>query len=131
MASSQRVSGLEWVRGLVLFLVPCAVFMVVSIAHGAGEESRAQPDQTRAQGSRRFEHALARVQPLLDRYGYGAAVGAAMLEGVGIPAPGQTLLMAAALEASKGRRNIVVLVIWVAAAAAAGNSIGYAAGRWG
>ena len=131
MASSQRVSGPGWVRGLVLFLVPCAVFMVVSIAHGAGEESRAQPDQTPAQDSRRFEHALARVQPLLDRYGYGAAVGAAMLEGVGIPAPGQTLLMAAAVEAAHGRMNLYWLLILVTAGAVAGNSAGYAVGRWG
>ncbi len=80
---------------------------------------------------RRFERSLARVQPLLERYGYGAAFAAVMLEGVGIPTPGQTLLMAGALEAAAGRMNIVMLLILVALAAALGNSLGYAIGRWG
>ena len=64
---------------------------------------------------RRFERSLARVQPLLARYGYGAAFGAVMVEGMGIPAPGQTLLMAGALEAAAGRMNIVLLLFLVSA----------------
>jgi len=78
-----------------------------------------------------FEHSLARVQPLLERYGYGAAVLAVLVEGAGIPTPGQTLLMASALEAAAGRMNIVLVLFLVTAAAAVGNSIGYALGRWG
>ncbi len=80
---------------------------------------------------RRFERALAKVQPLLARYGYGAAFAAVMVEGMGIPTPGQTLLMAGALEAAEGRMNIAVLLFVVTAAAALGNSVGYAIGRWG
>jgi membrane protein DedA with SNARE-associated domain len=80
---------------------------------------------------RDFERSLARVQPLLERYGYGAAFAAVMAEGIGIPTPGQTLLMAGALEAAQGRMNIVLLVSLVTTAAALGNSIGYAIGRWG
>ena len=74
---------------------------------------------------------MARVQPLLARYGYGAAFAAVMVEGMGIPAPGQTLLMAGALEAAAGRMNIVLLLFVVALAAVFGNSVGYAIGRWG
>jgi len=54
-----------------------------------------------------------------------------MVEGVGIPAPGQTLLMASALEAAAGRMNIGLVLLFVAAAATLGNSAGYAIGRWG
>jgi membrane protein DedA with SNARE-associated domain len=71
------------------------------------------------------------VQPLLQRYGYGAAFAAVMAEGMGIPTPGQTLLMAGALEAAEGRMSIALLLILVATAATLGNSVGYAIGRWG
>lgn len=80
---------------------------------------------------RSFEHSLANVQPLLERYGYGAAVAAVLAEGAGIPTPGQTLLMASALEAAAGRMNIGLVLLFVAAAATLGNSAGYAIGRWG
>jgi membrane protein YqaA with SNARE-associated domain len=67
----------------------------------------------------------------LQRYGYGAAFAAVMVEGMGIPTPGQTLLMAGALEAAEGRMSIALLLILVTTAATVGNSIGYAIGRWG
>jgi membrane protein DedA with SNARE-associated domain len=78
-----------------------------------------------------FERYLARMQPLLARYGYGIVAAAVLAEGMGIPLPGQTLLVAGALEASHGRLNITLLLFFVAAAAAIGNTIGYAMGRWG
>lgn len=79
----------------------------------------------------RFERYLARAQPLLERYGYGVVAAAVMAEGVGIPTPGQTLLIAGALEAAKGRMNIAWLLFLVIVAATLGNSFGYAIGRWG
>jgi membrane protein DedA with SNARE-associated domain len=78
-----------------------------------------------------FERYVARAQPLLERYGYGVVAAAVMAEGVGIPPPGQTLLIAGALEAAKGRINIMWLLFLVTAAATIGNSFGYAIGRWG
>jgi membrane protein DedA with SNARE-associated domain len=89
----------------------------------------ADPSQSAA--VRRFERSLARVQPLLQRYGYGAAFAAVMAEGMGIPTPGQTLLMAGALEAAEGQMSITLLLILVTTAATLGNSVGYAVGRWG
>jgi membrane protein DedA with SNARE-associated domain len=77
-----------------------------------------------------FQHALARVQPYIKRYGYWAATGAVLLEGVGVPTPGQTLLMAGALEAADQRMNLALLLSLVTAGAVLGNSIGYAIGRW-
>ena len=88
-------------------------------------------DQPQSAAVREFEHSVARVQPLLQRYGYGAAFAAVMAEGMGIPTPGQTLLMASALEAAEGRMNITLILLLVAVAATLGNSVGYAIGRWG
>ena len=106
-------------------------FAVVSVSNGAGEESTVASDQRPSRGLRRFERSIARVQPLLQRYGYGAAFLFVMAEGMGIPTPGQTLLMASALEAAAGRMNIALLILLVTTAAMVGNSIGYAIGRWG
>ena len=63
--------------------------------------SAAPADHQQSAAVRDFEHSLARVQPLLERYGYGAAFAAVMAEGMGVPTPGQTLLMAGALEAAR------------------------------
>jgi membrane protein DedA with SNARE-associated domain len=79
----------------------------------------------------KFERYVARVQPLLDRYGYGIVAAAVLAEGLGIPTPGETLLLAGALEAARGRMNITWLLFLVAASATIGNTIGYAIGRWG
>ena len=117
--------------GLFLFHVTFGFFVVVSVSNGAAEESTAASDQRPSRGLRRFERSLARVQPLLQRYGYSAAALAVMVEGMGIPTPGQTLLMASALEAAAGKMNIALLLILVTTAATIGNSIGYAIGRWG
>lgn len=105
-----------------------AVFVAVPVA--PGEESNPRSD-FRSRAERRFERSLARVEPLLERYGYGASFVAVMVEGIGIPTPGQTLLMASAIEAARGRMNIVLLLFLVTTAATLGNSIGYAIGRWG
>ena len=93
--------------------------------------SAAPADHQQSAAVRDFEHSLARVQPLLERYGYGAAFAAVIAEGMGVPTPGQTLLMASALEAATGRMNIALLLFLVTTAAIVGNSIGYAIGRWG
>ena len=98
---------------------------------GSGGASTAAPGHQQSTAVRRFERSLARVQPLLQRYGYGAAFAAVMVEGMGIPTPGQTLLMASALEAAEGRMNIALILFLVTVAATLGNSIGYAIGRWG
>src|SRR6266567_4382376 len=80
---------------------------------------------------KRFERSIARVHPLMKRYGYWAAATAIFVEGIGVPAPGQTLLIASALEAASGRMKVAVLLVWVTAATILGNSVGYAIGRWG
>jgi membrane protein DedA with SNARE-associated domain len=109
-----------------------AVLLWLSVlAAGIDGASTAVFDHPPSRAVRRFERSLAEVQPLVARYGYGAAFAAVIAEGIGIPTPGQTLLMAGALEAANGRMNLVLLLFLVTVAATLGNSIGYAIGRWG
>ncbi len=78
-----------------------------------------------------LEQAIARVQPVLDRYGYAAVFLTVMVEGVGILAPGQTFLIAAAVTAAHGQLSIIWVLLCACLAAALGNSLGYLLGRWG
>jgi membrane protein DedA with SNARE-associated domain len=105
------------------------IFVLALLAPVEASAAGAEPQPSAM--TRRFENSLAKVQPLLQRYGYGAAFAAVMVEGMGVPTPGQTLLMAGALEAAEGRMNITLLLFIVTAAATLGNSAGYALGRWG
>ena len=79
----------------------------------------------------RFETAVGKVQPFLERYGYAALFLSILVEGFGIPAPGQTLLMAASLDAARGRLSILWVLAYGCAAAMLGNAVGYLIGRWG
>ena len=68
---------------------------------------------------------------MVDRYGYPAVFLTILVEGVGIPAPGQTILIAAALSAAHGHLSIVWVMILACLGAGLGNSLGYLLGRWG
>ncbi|MCG6897265.1 MAG: DedA family protein [Thiocapsa sp.] len=74
---------------------------------------------------------IASLQPVLDRYGLWALFVACLVEGFGIPLPGQTLLIACALLAATGKLNLaaVLLVAWLATQL--GDIIGYLLGRYG
>ncbi|MGH9062121.1 MAG: cation diffusion facilitator family transporter, partial [Acidimicrobiales bacterium] len=54
-----------------------------------------------------------------------------LLEDFGVPVPGETVLIAAAIYAGAGRLNIVVVAILAFAAAIIGDNIGYAIGHFG
>ncbi|MHB8342107.1 MAG: DedA family protein [Mycobacteriales bacterium] len=73
-------------------------------------------------------HALA---PALTHYGYFAVGGLVMLEDFGVPVPGETILIAAAVYAGAHQLNIFVVVIIAVVAAVIGDNIGYAIGRFG
>lgn len=72
---------------------------------------------------------IARLQPLLDHYGLWALCVACLVEGFGIPLPGQTLLIACALMAGSGTFALgdVLLVAWLATQL--GDVMGYLIGR--
>jgi membrane protein DedA with SNARE-associated domain len=74
---------------------------------------------------------LASVRPLLERYGYVAVFAAIFVEGLGIPAPGQTLLIAAALLAAGGALSLPWLLTVAFAASVGGTLVGWTIGRYG
>ncbi|MGE5137635.1 MAG: DedA family protein [Gemmatimonadota bacterium] len=74
---------------------------------------------------------LASLAPVLDHYGYLAVGGLIMLEDFGIPVPGETILIAAAVYAGAGRLSIVVVGLVAVLAAVIGDNIGYAIGHFG
>lgn len=78
-----------------------------------------------------LQHYLNLVQPYLQSYGYSALFLGVLFEGFGIPAPGQTLIIASALLAGRGEMSLsaVLFVGWTAASL--GNCIGYGIGRIG
>ncbi len=67
----------------------------------------------------------------LDHYGYWALFGAVFLEGVGVPMPGQTLLMLAAFYSTRGDLNIIHVLVIAWAATLSGTIVGYGIGWYG
>ena len=119
------------ILGLAGFLAP----WVPAATSLPGAAAALGPEKAPGPRVERFEHglkeAVAKVQPVLDRYGYPAVFLMILVEEVGIPAPGQTLLIAAGLTAAHGHLSIVWVLIWAGTAALLGNSLGYLLGRWG
>jgi membrane protein DedA with SNARE-associated domain len=71
------------------------------------------------------------VQPVLEHYGYLAVGGFVLLEDFGVPVPGETMLISAALFAGAGHLNIAVVIVVAVLGAVIGDNIGYAVGRLG
>jgi membrane protein DedA with SNARE-associated domain len=69
---------------------------------------------------------------LLREYGYAAVGAFVMVESLGVPFPGETMVITAALYAGL-THNLSPWLIWLAATAGAiiGDNIGYAIGYWG
>jgi membrane protein DedA with SNARE-associated domain len=65
------------------------------------------------------------VAPILDRWGYLALAAVIGVESFGVPAPGQTIMVAASIYAGAGRMNIYVVALISFVAAVAGDNIGY------
>jgi membrane-associated protein len=63
--------------------------------------------------------------------GYVAVFGLIMVETMGVPVPGETALVAAALLAHDGQLDIFALVALASAAAIIGDNVGYVIGRKG
>ena len=71
------------------------------------------------------------VAPYLDHYSYWAVLLLVMLEDFGIPVPGETILIAAAIFAGAGRLNVVMVGLVGFVAAIIGDNIGFAIGHFG
>ncbi|MFJ3662953.1 DedA family protein [Streptomyces sp. NPDC090119] len=74
---------------------------------------------------------LAPLAPLLGQYGYWAVGAIIFLEDFGVPAPGETILLAAGVYAGAGELNIVAVAGIAFAAAVIGDNVGYVIGRTG
>ncbi|MGH9074815.1 MAG: DedA family protein, partial [Acidimicrobiales bacterium] len=71
------------------------------------------------------------IAPLLNNYGYLAVGGFVLLEDFGVPVPGETTLIAAAVYAGAGKLNILLVAVIAFAAAVVGDNIGFAIGHFG
>jgi membrane protein DedA with SNARE-associated domain len=74
---------------------------------------------------------LETVARYVSEYGYWAILLIVMLEDFGVPVPGETILIAGAVDAGAGRLNVVLVGVIGFLAAVAGDNIGYAIGRYG
>ena len=70
------------------------------------------------------------LSPLIGRYGYGLVGGIVCLEAMGLPLPGESLLIAAAIyAATTGELSIQLIVLCAAAGAIMGDNFGYLIGQ--
>jgi membrane-associated protein len=74
---------------------------------------------------------LAAIIDIPPNVGYAAVFALIAVETMGIPVPGETALIAAALLAHDGQLEIVPLIVIASAAAILGDNVGFAIGRHG
>ena len=67
----------------------------------------------------------------LDHFGYWAVLLFVMIGDFGIPVPGETILIAAAVYAGAGRLNVIAVGVVGFAAAVIGDNIGFTIGHYG
>ena len=72
-----------------------------------------------------------RILILIEQYGYLVLFFGVMLESVGIPIPGETILIVAGLLVQQGSLNLVDTIVLGIFGTILGNQIGYWAGRAG
>src|SRR3954471_15654215 len=71
------------------------------------------------------------MESLVQDYGLLVLFLLIAMESAGIPLPGETALVAAGVLASRGKLDIVAVIVVAAAAAIVGDNIGYWVGRLG
>jgi membrane protein DedA with SNARE-associated domain len=71
------------------------------------------------------------IDHLLGEYGYGLVLVIIGLEAMGVPAPGESLIIAAGVyAATTGRLDIVGVIAAATCGAIMGDNVGYLIGRW-
>jgi membrane protein DedA with SNARE-associated domain len=68
---------------------------------------------------------------IFAQYGYGAVFVGVMLEGAGIPFPGETMLLAGAVLAHMGRLSLPWVIVAAAGGGLVGDNLGFRIGRLG
>jgi membrane protein DedA with SNARE-associated domain len=71
------------------------------------------------------------LEPTLNHFGYLAVVGLVLIEDFGVPVPGETVLILAAVYAGTGRLNVVLVGLLGFIGAVLGDNIGFAIGHFG
>ncbi len=71
------------------------------------------------------------LEPTLNHLGYLAVVGLVLIEDFGVPVPGETVLILAAVYAGTGRLNVVLVGLFGFLGAVLGDNIGFAIGHFG
>jgi membrane protein DedA with SNARE-associated domain len=71
------------------------------------------------------------LEPTLNHLGYLAVVGLVLIEDFGVPVPGETVLVLAAVYAGAGRLNILLVALLGVCGAVLGDNIGFAIGHFG
>ena len=70
------------------------------------------------------------LEPTLNKYGY-LALGLIFLEDFGVPVPGETVLIIAAVYAGTGRLSVWLVALIGFVAAVLGDNVGFAIGHFG
>ncbi len=78
-----------------------------------------------------FHFSTSTLTGLLDRYGYPLVTLFVGVESSGIPFPGETMLVTAAIYAGTGHLSIAGVIVAAALGAIIGDNLGYTAGRYG
>jgi membrane protein DedA with SNARE-associated domain len=71
------------------------------------------------------------LEPTLNQYGYLAVIALVLIEDFGVPVPGETILILAAVYAGTGRLNIFLVGLFGFVGAVIGDNIGFAIGHFG
>ena len=71
----------------------------------------------------------ASIIDVASNIGYPLVFALIAVESMGVPLPGETALITAAIVASKGRLDIAVVILLAAGAAIVGDNVGYLIGR--
>ncbi len=71
------------------------------------------------------------LEPTLDHYGYLAVIGLVLVEDFGVPVPGETVLILAAVYAGTGRLNVFLVALLGFCGAVIGDNLGFAIGHFG
>jgi membrane protein DedA with SNARE-associated domain len=74
---------------------------------------------------------LQSLQPTLNQFGYVAVAGLVLIEDFGVPVPGETILILAAVDAGTGRLNVFLVALLGFLGALLGDNIGFAIGHYG
>lgn len=71
------------------------------------------------------------MAPIIGAHGYLAVGGLVLLEDFGVPVPGETVLIAAAVYAGAGQLSLLGVALVAFLAAVVGDNLGYGIGRLG